>query len=815
MKGNFIRVLAISAILLGCGKYDDSTIRSDISDLNSRVSALEQQCRNMNENLSSLQAIVVAVQKQDCIVSVTELPDNAGYAVLFTSGKTIYLYNGVNGENGKNGTDGMDGHTPKISVRLDSDGVYYWTLDGEWLIVDGKKVKAVGTDGSEGAGGKDGADGITPKLKIEDGFWYITYDNGVTWSKLGKATGDDGKDGKNGLDGSSFFKSVTIEDGYAIFVLNDKEQTMFKVPMAGTVSANTVTGIKYVPEYSDGIIRCPYNTKATDIIPGSFTVRFEILPSSAAAYMADNWKSMLSAKAIYTRPATKSSVGDFVAMPITDVKVANGIASIVVSAGELEENFFRSDSRSSLSASIFLKIKDGDNEISSDYIPLVPVFNEAEKIDIPGSVANIVDMGLSVDWASWNVGAESEFDRGGNYGWGDPTGEKISWDNLDDYPSPFPPECISGGEYDIATQMWGEGWRIPTKEEWTELDVNCVQTVGSSYGVKYMKFVSKINGNHIYLPYSENVKIDNEEKGCYWTGDLYEKDNTSAWFFVFPMSLKYQHWERTHHYKIRPVHNKVIPTTKDASNITFESATLNGSVYGVKEEVEVGFYYGTSKPENVKDFENKVSTKSNSIFSVDIDGLVDKTTYYYAAYVKDGENELYGEISSFVAENTVYEIGDYYPNYKNIEGIVFYVDYTKKHGKIVSLENSSSKLSWLWGIQDYGYTCTRSDDGSKNTLPNGPLKKWIKEKGEGWYCPALNELLKINSSLGIINSKLANIGCNSIEDSFYWSSTQYSPDYSRAYIVCVTESYFMGYQSGYYTYPSISNEWKALAVKKF
>lgn len=94
MKGIFIRVLALSVILWGCGNYDDSTIRSDITDLNSRVSALEQQCRNINENLSSLQAI----QNQDGIVSVTDLPDKAGYVVIFASGKTIYLYNGVNGK---------------------------------------------------------------------------------------------------------------------------------------------------------------------------------------------------------------------------------------------------------------------------------------------------------------------------------------------------------------------------------------------------------------------------------------------------------------------------------------------------------------------------------------------------------------------------------------------------------------------------------------------------------------------------------------------------------------------------------------------
>ena len=57
---------------------------------------------------------------------------------------------GAAGENGKDGADGKDGHTPTVSVRLDSDGVYYWTIDGEWLLDgSGKKIRAQGADGKD------------------------------------------------------------------------------------------------------------------------------------------------------------------------------------------------------------------------------------------------------------------------------------------------------------------------------------------------------------------------------------------------------------------------------------------------------------------------------------------------------------------------------------------------------------------------------------------------------------------------------------------------------------------------------------------
>ena len=68
------------------------------------------------------------------------------------------------------------------------DGIYYWTVNNDWLLVDGKKVKAEGIDGTDGGDGTNGKDGTTPQFKITDGYWYISYDNELSWTKLGKAT---------------------------------------------------------------------------------------------------------------------------------------------------------------------------------------------------------------------------------------------------------------------------------------------------------------------------------------------------------------------------------------------------------------------------------------------------------------------------------------------------------------------------------------------------------------------------------------------------------------------------------------------------
>ena len=154
----------------------------------SAFEALQRLCNETNTNLSALQTIVTALQNNDYITSIDPLTENGkvvGYTIKFAKSNPIVIYNG------KDGADGVDGNTPVIGVKKDTDGIYYWTLDGEFIVVDGQKIKAQGTDGNNGT---DGSDGVTPKLEIREGYWWISYDNGTNWTQLGKATGEDGKD---------------------------------------------------------------------------------------------------------------------------------------------------------------------------------------------------------------------------------------------------------------------------------------------------------------------------------------------------------------------------------------------------------------------------------------------------------------------------------------------------------------------------------------------------------------------------------------------------------------------------------------------
>ena len=232
MKRFFLLATFVCAALFSsCEGYDDSELVNRLNDFETRLKQLEETCKQLNANISSLQTIVNAIQKNDQITAVTPISKDGvevGYTISFTSGKTITIYHGADGEDGTNGTNGSngqngaDGHTPVIGVKMDADGIYYWTIDGEWLTDEnGNKIQASPSEADSGA---DGKDGVTPQLKIENEYWYVSYDNGQTWIKLGKATGEQGEQGpqgSTGAQGDSFFQDIIQDDDCVYFILAD------------------------------------------------------------------------------------------------------------------------------------------------------------------------------------------------------------------------------------------------------------------------------------------------------------------------------------------------------------------------------------------------------------------------------------------------------------------------------------------------------------------------------------------------------------------------------------------------------------------
>lgn len=104
-----------------------------------------------------------------------------------------------------------------------ANGNIYWDADGKVTLGSDVTIKWDNIDGrpeinDDDLVGVPGEDGITPLLEIREDYWYVSYDNGETWTKLNKATGEqgpagaDGKDGLPGADGKSIV-STTCEYG--------------------------------------------------------------------------------------------------------------------------------------------------------------------------------------------------------------------------------------------------------------------------------------------------------------------------------------------------------------------------------------------------------------------------------------------------------------------------------------------------------------------------------------------------------------------------------------------------------------------------
>ena len=235
-----------------------------------KFTALQSLVNGMNETLSTISGVIDEVENGGYIQSYTEVKEGGvtiGYDLTFSDGRTIRITNGTNG------TNGTDGHTPAIGVKKDTDDVWYWTLDGEWLKdAQGNKVRATGekgdqgepgepgtpgtpgepgtpgapgTPGDPGAPGTPGTDGITPLLKIENDYWYISYDEGESWAQLGKAKGEDGAPGEPGTGGDSFFQNVEIGEDCVTLTMSDGTEVMVPryKPLAISLSEQTVTMI--------------------------------------------------------------------------------------------------------------------------------------------------------------------------------------------------------------------------------------------------------------------------------------------------------------------------------------------------------------------------------------------------------------------------------------------------------------------------------------------------------------------------------------------------------------------------------------------
>lgn len=256
-------LLITTFVMATCGSdYDDTELRGKISDLDGKLSTLEQQIEQMqrtadkiNDDIAALQAIANGI----AITSVAPAADG-GYTVTFSDGQSYTIANGAKGDKGETGDKGNDGakgdNAANPLLRIDADGYWQISFDGtNWEYPNGQKISALGQTGADGATGSEGAQGVTPRLSVDaEGYWTVSYDGGATYERVKNAAGEDVKAVGNGGDApatgyDSVFASAKLsEDGSTLEVVLAGSTETISLPVGGgalaqlTLEGAPVTG---------------------------------------------------------------------------------------------------------------------------------------------------------------------------------------------------------------------------------------------------------------------------------------------------------------------------------------------------------------------------------------------------------------------------------------------------------------------------------------------------------------------------------------------------------------------------------------------
>ena len=215
MKKSLIAILAC-LMTISCSKYEYT---DELQKLGGRVEYLEETLSDIEKRIETLRKIITVIENNGYITDMM-ISSDGEYYLTFNNGETIVLRQGKKGKDGEE-IDFM------IDVKKGEDGIYYWTINGKWLLnEDGNRVPASAQDGKDGNDGKPMSEtgAIAPQMRINplNRHWEISTDGGNSWSDTGfVADGTNGVDGKDGAD--DIFKEVNVSsDGKSItFVFRD------------------------------------------------------------------------------------------------------------------------------------------------------------------------------------------------------------------------------------------------------------------------------------------------------------------------------------------------------------------------------------------------------------------------------------------------------------------------------------------------------------------------------------------------------------------------------------------------------------------
>ena len=351
----------VAIVAVGCAKQDDyNALSGRVDGIEGRVNVLEQAVKELNtQTIPSLQAIVKALQEGVTVTSVAKNEEAGTVTITFSNGQTATIKNGEkgekgdkgdkgdkgedgvdgkdgengkdgvdgkDGENGKDGVDGQDGTTPDISIKYIAGTGWVWVINGvEQKDEQGNYIPVVSDPTA------------TPKFKIEDGSWYVSYDGGKTYERVGLVSNTE----------SSIFVEEETEEYIRINVNGSKldipKEKPFKLVISyegdlGSVGVNQnqSLGIAYsiegVAEGDDVTVDVLSTTAGisakitkTDFKSGYILITTTDVTSGKVFVYADNNKGKTNIKSITLEEGVLTAVAD-----VQQVPAEGGIIALAV-----------------------------------------------------------------------------------------------------------------------------------------------------------------------------------------------------------------------------------------------------------------------------------------------------------------------------------------------------------------------------------------------------------------------------------------------------------------------------------------------------
>ena len=291
----------------------------------------------------------------------------------------------------------------------------------------------------------------------------------------------------------------------------------------------------------------------------------------------------------------------------------------------------------------------------------------------PGQTLDIttiamVDLGLSVKWANVNLGAESEGTGGDFYRWGATVPyRKIT----QEYEASKDIDPLSG--FDMVTNTWGPSYRMPSRAECQELIDNTTRqwtTCNGYWGYRLTSTKEGYTDRSIFIPAagyflfydSESSSnpgvyrhLNRQTDGCYlWSSTVYDGDEAYEFYLSNSSEGKLSLNEKNRGFPLRAVQEKLaFVKTLNIGRNTNGVAEIDTLIAfydnpNPSNNLEVGFIYGTTANLNASNGTDcPVANPTNGYVKYVLSGLAKGTDYYYRAYVKNGDEYVYGNVMKF------------------------------------------------------------------------------------------------------------------------------------------------------------------------